>query len=183
MYNLNIQCVFILMTDITWERFEKEGDILYNYLITHFNDMFEPTGKIKKFDMTYVTYLTSGYYEKINEEYGEEIHEQIIPWIYEEHRSGRLLNKENWKPFRDQLRFTSMYYGYRKLFCFRDFFYFQLAILEVRHDTPNGRLETSNDFNVALYGWKDKENEKIQPDEQIEIQENMMMSETHWKRK
>ena len=168
------------MTDSTWDQFVMDGDILYDYLTTHFEDMFEPSGEIKKFDMRYMSYLSSGYYEGVMEECGEQVHQEIIPWIREEHQSGRLFTKENWKPFRDQLRFTTMYYGYRTLFCFHDFFYFQLAVAKIVHDKLEGGVETSIDFNVALYGWKDKDSDMIQPDDQVILQQDMAMPERHW---
>lgn len=178
---LNGKYIFILMTDSTWERFLKEGDALYDYLITQFENMFESTGKIKRFDMSYMSMPVRHLYEGVHEECGEEVHEEIVPWIHEEHQSGRLFNKDNWKPFRDQYKFTTMYYGYRKLFCFHDFLYFQLAIAEIRHDKPEGGTETSIDFNVALYGWKEKGNECVQPYmEQNIVDDNMMMPERHW---
>jgi len=168
------------MTDSTWEGFLKQGEQIYEYFTNHFDDMFESNGDIKRFDMRYMSYLTSGHYEEIMEKYGEQVHKEIIPWIHEEHQSGRLFHKEHWKPFRDQLWFTNMYYGYRKLFCFQDYFYFQLAVERMRYDRPEGGLEISFDFRVALYGWKEKGIEKIQPDNQIVLQDDMMMPERHW---
>jgi len=168
------------MSESDWKRFEKEGDQLYDYLISHFEDMFEPTGRIKNYDMRYTSYLTSGYYEGVNKECGEQVHQEIIPWIREEHRSGRLFSKENWKPFRDQLTFTKMYYGYRKLFFFHDFFYFQLTMEHILYDTEDRRLEASNDFQVALYGWKEKGVHNMQPDDNIILQDDLMMPEIDW---
>jgi len=169
------------MTDSTWDRFLKEGDIIYDYIIHHFEDMFESCGTIiKQYDMRYMSYLTSGYYERVNEEYGQQVHKDIIPWIREEHQSGRLFNKENWKPFRDQLNFTDMYYGYRKLFCFHEFF-FQLAAAEVRQDIPTGGLEKSINFQVALYGWTEKDNKYVKPyTANIMVDENNRMIQKHW---
>ena len=168
------------MTDGTWQRFLKEGDIIYEYFTTHFEDMFESTGEIKRFDMRYMSYLTSGHYERVMEEYGEQVHKEIIQWIHEEHRSGRLFHKEHWKPFRDQLWFTSMYYGYRKLFCFQDY-YFQLAVEKMKYDLPEGGLETSFDFRVALYGWKEKGDIYLKPyAKDIVVEDDMMMPERHW---
>lgn len=170
------------MTESTWKLFLKEGEQIYEYLTCHFENMFESTGEIKRFDMRYMSYLTSGYYEEVMEECGQQVHKEIIPWIHEEHPSGRLFHKENWKPFRDPLRFTTMYYGYRKLFCFHDFFYFQLAVAKMKHDRPEGGLETSFDFQVALYGWKERGIKNIQPDDQIILHDDRMMPERHWMR-
>jgi len=173
-----------VMTDSTWERFLKEGDVLYNYLITHYDNMFESNGKIKQFDMTYMSMPVYHLYEGVNKECGEQIHEEIIPWIHEEYHSGRLFNKENWKPFRVQYLLTDMYYGYRKVFCFHDFFYFQLAIDKIAYDNSEGEIEITNAFNVAFYGWKEKGNQYVQPYTlQIKLDDNMMMTDSHWNRK
>jgi len=173
----------MIMTESTWMRFEKEGEELYEYMTTHFNDMFEPTGSIKYFDMHYTTYLTSGYYDRVKKECGKKVHKEILPWIREEQRSGRLFNKDNWKPFRDQLTFTRMYYGYRMLFLFHDFFYFQVTIARICHDTTNSELKSTIDLQVALYGWKEKGMEYVQPDNQVIVDADRMMPEKHWKRK
>ena len=68
-----------------------------------------------------------GYYETIHEQYGNDIHHAIVPWIHEEYTSGRLMNKENWKPFHDPDNYNDIYYGYRILFPFNKYL-FQLAL-------------------------------------------------------
>jgi hypothetical protein len=170
------------MSASDWPRFEKEGDELYEYLTTHFEDLFEPTGAIKYFDTRYTSYHTLGVYEEVHKECGKKVHKEIIPWIHEERRSGRLFDKNNWKPFRDQDLLTSMYYGYRNLFFFHDFFYFQLIIENNYHNTINRKIKSSIDLQVALYGWKEKGLEYVQPYNDIVV-ENDTIPERHWKQK
>lgn len=105
--------------DSDWERFERTGDRFYDYFIHNAEYMLDSSGKLKHPYMRYTSYLSSCYYDYIEQLYGEEVHEKISEWAHEEHRSGRLFDKSLWKPFRDQLAFTTMYYGYRKLFSFR----------------------------------------------------------------
>jgi hypothetical protein len=169
------------MTESTWKRFLEEGEELYTHLTTHFEDLFEADGSIRRFDMRFTSYLTSGYYEEVHNECGEQVHREIIPWIREEHASGRLFCKENWKPFRDQLCFTDMYYGYRKIFCFHDFFYFQLVLEDITFDTEEGDYVGEIVFQVALYGWKENGMEKKQPKERMNFEEDMMMPEQYWR--
>ena len=172
------------MSESDWPRFEKEGDELYEYLITHFEELFEPTGAIKYFDMRYTSYLTLGYYEGVKKECGKQVHREIIPWIHEERRSGRLFDKENWKPFRDQDFLTRMYCGYRKLFVFHDFFYFQLIMERVYHDTADRKVKASMDLRVGLYGWKEKGVDGVQPYTMaVMLGDNDMMEDRHWKQK
>jgi hypothetical protein len=139
-------------------------------------------GSIKHFDMRYMSYGMVGYYEEVFKEHGQEIHDAILPCIHEEYRSGRLLNKEDWKPFRDQLNLTHMYYGYRKLFMY-DKYYLQLTMDEGCFTMPdNQSLICCPYFEVALYGWKDGEKDYLAfDDEYMKMPEDMRMPEMHWK--
>ncbi len=166
-----------------WDKFIKEGDIIYNYLLNHFDQMFNSDLTIKHFDMTYMSYSMGKYYEEVYDKYGKQIHDAILPWIHEEYRSGRLLNKIDWKPFRDQLSFTQMYYGYRKLFLFEKY-YLQLAIVNGLYDSPDElSLKSCICFEVALYGWKNNEIHTLQPLNDVIISDNMRIPEQHWERK
>ena len=168
------------MSDSDWVSFEKEGEELYEYLTRHFECLFEPTGAIKYFDMRYTFYPTYDYYEGVKKEIGKQVHKEIIPWIHEERRTGRLFDNRNWKPFRDQDVLTSMYYGYRPLFVFHDFFYFQLVIERIYRDTANRTIKPCIVLQVGLYGWKERGIEYIQPYDDLMIEADNMMPDRHW---
>lgn len=166
-----------------WVRFEKESDELYEYLITYFDNLFEPTGAIKYFDMRYTSHRTYDLYEGVHKECGKKVHKEIIPWIHEERRSGRLFDKKNWNPFQDQDLPTRMYYGYRKLFFFHDFFYFQLVLEKTGHMTANHKVKPSIDLQVGIYGWKEKGNDYVQPYDSMMVGVDCMIPEKYWYRK
>lgn len=52
---------------------------------------------------------------------------ELIPWIKNEHKENRLFDKTLWKPFRDHYHLHEMYYGYRRLFKYKHY-YFQLVM-------------------------------------------------------
>jgi hypothetical protein len=161
-----------------WSDLLTEGNQLFEYLCRHYSDLFDQHGNIKDFDITPVSPIMMGYYEKVNEQYGKEIHTLIIPWIHEEYRSRRLTNSELWKPFRVPWDHNTMYYGYRKLFLF-DKYYFQLTLVNDR-DEINGILTKWVHFEAALYGWKNEGIDTLQPLNKVCVLADMMMPEENW---
>lgn len=130
------------------------------------------------FDIHYTSYGTSCEYEYISKRYGSYIKEAIRPWIEEEHQSGRLFDKEQWRPFRNQCDYVDMYYGYRHLFVFHDILYFQLTIRDCAVDGPDGELQWYIMFEAALYGWREDGSEALKPDRQV-LMDNRM-PEREW---
>ena len=161
----------------TWPDMLEEGERLHSHLLTHYEEMMGEE-RMEHFDIHYTSYTTSCEYEYINDRYGDKIKEAIRPWIEEEYRSGRLLERDNWKPFRDQCNYTSMYYGYRPLFIFYDILYFQLTIRDRGVDGPDGRLRWYILFEAALYGWKEEGKEALVPDRQVLVDD--LMLERDW---
>ena len=157
-----------------WNEFLEEGEKLYYHLCHHFDDLFTPDKtEIIYFDMSYATVDMMEYDEALFETRGKEIHDAILPWILEEHRSGRLLNKEWWTPVRDPWDFFDMYYGYRKLFLFETY-YLQLGIIHGSYDGPNNTLEHRICLQTALYCMKDGD---------VTVTDDMLMPDKHWNRK
>ena len=104
----------------SWEEIEKEGDSLFNYMIHKFESMFDAES-IKEFNIR-----DEGVYDICSEElmkkYGSAMEKELILWIREQYASGRLFNKENWKPFRDVYTFSTIYIGYNLMFNFNDYY-------------------------------------------------------------
>jgi hypothetical protein len=165
----------------SWDELLKEGDQLFDYLCRHFYNLFDHNNNILFFDMWPATNIMHGYYEKINKEYGKSIHDTIVPWIHEEYKSGRLTNKEHWKPFRIPYQYTLMVYGYRKLFMF-DKYYFQL-ILSNDRDMIDEVFTHYVCFQVALYGWKSDGSEALDRSTHVPVSDDMLMPEKDWKRR
>ena len=143
----------------------EEGERLHAHLLTHFDEMIGD--QMKHFDIHYTCQGTSCNYEYVSDRYGAHIKEAIRPWILEEHKSGRLFERDQWRPFRDQCDYYSMYYGYRTLFIFHDILYFQLTIRDILVDEPDGTLGQYILFEAALYGWKEEGEEALKPRRKI----------------
>jgi hypothetical protein len=160
----------------TWPELLEEGERLHTHLIQHYEEMMEER-RMEYFDIYYTSYATSCEYEYISKRYGDKIKEAIRPWIEQEYKSGRLLERDQWKPFRNQCNYTIMYCGYRHLFVFHDILYFQLIICDQIVDEPDRTLGQYILFNAALYGWKEEGKEALVPDRQVLVDDRMLESD------
>lgn len=163
---------------LCWDKFLVEGDILFNYMTSNFTNMFDGN-IIKHFYIRSGNRDISEETDKINDKYKCEIEQDLLSWIKIQYTDGLLFNKELWKPFRDEYMLTTMYYGYKKMFQYKEY-YFQLAI-----DKICGQCEYCNKgekrihFELALFGWKD-ENNIICPDNDIIITPDNFLSGPYW---
>ena len=165
----------------TWPDLLEEGERLHAHLLQHYEEMVGDT-HMEHFDIHYTSTGTSCDAEYLSERYRDEIKEDIRPWIQEEHQSGRLFDRENWKPFRDAWDYTSMYYGYRHLFVYNGAVYFQLTIRDQAVDGPDGKLQWYILFEAALYGWKEEGSELLAPSGHGVLEGNRMPDrEWSWK--
>lgn len=167
-----------------WPALLEEGERLHSHLLVYFDEMVGE--RMKHFDIHYTSQGTSCNYEYVSDRYGAHIKEAIRPWILEEYKSGRLFERYQWKPFRDQCTYTRMYYGYRTLFVFHDILYFQLTIRDQLVDQPDGTWGWCIIFEAALYGWNDEgipltysfREVRLKPDRQV-LTDNQML-EKDW---
>jgi len=161
----------------SWERFLKEGDIYYNYMINNFDSMINDIPN--NFSIIDGIYRYIKDTDKMTEIYGEEIEKELIPWIKKEYEYGRLFDKTLWKPFRDQSALLSMYYGYRYLFTYKENIY-QLALIDEIDLDENNRMNKYYCFVLALYGWKEEGSSMLQPYKDSIIPEDNIMPQKHW---
>ncbi len=173
-----------------WSKFLLQADELYNYMINNFDTMFEVNSIIKHFEIREGYYLYITDLEELTSTYGEDIQKNLIPWIKKEKEENRLFDKTLWKPFRDQEYLSFMYYGYRKLFQYKHY-YFQLVMESECIDenckyciaacTVNpSSIVLNQHFGLALYGWKAKDSDMLQQNTDVKIQDDNMMAERHW---
>jgi hypothetical protein len=173
-----------------WDRFLVEGDALYTILTTNFDSLFDGN-KIKHF------YLIDGIYRSIKDtaemtnEMGDDIQKDLVPWIKNELKEGRLFDKTLWRPFRDNNAVITMYHGYKKLFKYKEYI-FQLAmetdcIADIcEYCNPTDDLtqwrpsENGQHFSLSLYGWIDDNSNMLKPYDQVMIPEDYMMPDIHW---
>jgi hypothetical protein len=156
-----------------WSDLLEEGERLHAHLIQHFDQMIGEN-HMDHFDIHYTSQGTSCEYEYISDRYLTHIKEAIRPWILEQYVSGKLFERDQWKPFRDQCDYTSMYYGYRTLFVFHDILYFQLTIRDRLVNLPDGTLGWYIIFEAALYGWKEEGKAGLVPDRQVLTDDRML---------
>lgn len=111
-----------------WTKFIAEADEMFDEMIKCYDNMFDGDLIVKHFYVRYAFMeVMYDYCERIMSEHGEAIQKELIPWIKAEHASGRLFNKDNWRPFRDEHLFTQMFIGYRRIFDYKGYL-FQLSM-------------------------------------------------------
>lgn len=124
-------------------------------------------------------------HEEVNELYGATIEQELILWIREEHASGRLLNKELWRPFRDWVWHVEMYWGYKHMFRHGKY-YFQLSAEDGCENNCKDCLDPDVDrihFTLALYGWLEDGTDKLQPDNRYVVGDDLVLPDGYWKYK
>lgn len=170
---------------------------VYQYMIHNFEKMIDGD-KIPHFDIGYVSYEVKKYITDILNNYSTDIQKELGIWLRKEKEENRLFIRENWKSFRDNCEITDMfvYLGYNKLFQYKQY-YFQLVAetdINIKREI-NTCYETGciyckqckeNEefgwFELALYGWKDDEMEKLQPKNKVIIPPSNIMPLRDWNR-
>lgn len=164
-----------------WPALLEEGERLHAHLLEHFDEMIGET-HMDHFDITYTSQGTSCEHDWLSDHYKNDVKEAIHPWILEQYASGRLLEKDQWKPFRDPCDYHSMYYGYRPLFVYHGAVYFQLTIRDILVDLPDMTRQWFILFEAALYGWKEEGREDLAPSRH-RVADGNQMPDREWMRK
>ena len=164
---------------LKWEDCLNEGEKLFQYMIHHYDDMFD--GEIiKHFNIWYATWWMQSYYREVNEICGKDIQLDLVPWIRNEFESKQLFKSSNWKPFRDGESPIYMNLGYKKLFFYKQY-YFQLQIEATCSDCIHcEKKDNPIHFDLGLYGWKDEYSERVLPYKNTIILADLMMPESDW---
>lgn len=113
------------------EDWKKESVEVFDYMIHHYDEMFEQNGMNEK-NIKYLEIYGRNYgmidcARKIQKNHLSSIQIHIVPWIENEFKSGNLFQSRNWRPFIHCESINSMLFGYRKYFIF-DNHYLQLSI-------------------------------------------------------
>lgn len=169
----------------SWNEFIKEGELLFDYMVHNFESFFDRESIIKHFNIRDALYYYTDS-EELLAIHGNDIQKELIPWIRKELENKELFKKENWKPFRDQGILTDRYLGYKKMFQYKEY-YLQLSIDDYC-DLSNNCIYCKHEkksihFELALWGWKDEEHEKLQPDNDVIILSDNIMPNYYWDRK
>lgn len=143
-----------------WRECNREALKRFNYMLAHFEEMFESETTIKDFYVNPLTEQCFSYEDEHNIIHGAEIQKQLIPWIRKELSENRLFNDNYWKPFPDYLCRDYMYLCYRKMFIFNDS-YFQLVL--------NSTDEIIAKFELVHY-------------DEVSCSPDNMMADNYWNR-
>jgi hypothetical protein len=168
-----------------WDEFLMEGDMLFNYMKDNFETMFDGDTSIKHFNIRGGIYqlleeAEDVFQETIKLKYGNDIQTKLICWIKDELKSNRLFEKTLWKPFRNQELLTHMYFGYRQMFQYNQY-YFQLALERKCGECEYCETEESTiHFDLAIWGWKDESCETLLPYKEVTIVSDNRMPERYW---
>lgn len=171
--------------DVRWKAFLEKGDNLYVYMIHNYHNMFDGNN-IKHFNLEELYQGGTLYGEDFFLEYKNDIHSNVCLWIKNEFEEKELLNKMLWKPFHCSDNPNNMYYGYRKLFRYKNY-YFQLSIGEtcfadecIYCKRRNSSMLDVIHFYLLLYGWVTDNSINLMPYHNLTLEENNLISEYYW---
>lgn len=163
-----------------WPEFLLKGDIIFNYMINNYNHMIKDDEISINFDIIDIRRSIPGEI-LLRLEYNN-ILKDFIPWIQNEINTENIFIKEYWKPFRDLYAMTDMVLGYKTMFQYKQY-YFQLAMDSLYDIDSNIDNNNKVYFELVIYGWKDENNNKLQPDNIVSIPDNCIMPEYYWRKK
>jgi hypothetical protein len=160
-----------------WDKFVIEGDVLYEYMVHNYESMYNGDCIIDFFIMNGIYWLSSEA-NMLDEKYNISIQSNLVCWIQNEYNEARLLNKENWKPFREHENLTSMYYGYKILYEYNNYI-FQLGLINDCNDNGDHCVH----FILSLFGWGNETDEYVKRYMINELPIDKIMPEQYWNRK
>jgi hypothetical protein len=110
-----------------WKRHLEKGDILFKYMLENLDSMLNEETLKKHFYIVAGLFALDAYDDDVYEAHGNDILENLRPWIQNEFITNRLFNRELWRQFREAVGYNSSYLGYKKMFSYRGYL-FQLII-------------------------------------------------------
>lgn len=167
-----------------WKEIAKEGEELFEYLLSKYEIMLDGDDKVKHFDIGSEWGMLTDKADEFKETYSDDIQRELVPWIRDEIHKGGLFKLENWRPFRDHYTLFDMFLGYRKLFQYKEYL-FQLSLLSAcENDISICKYCEKGDygrhFGVVLYGWRDVNRVKLQPVDFITVLDDNIIPESYW---
>jgi hypothetical protein len=145
----------------------KDAEELYDYLLNRIDTMFYPDKTLIFVNLCGFTSETDTHIlHNISLQYGEELRLAFGTWLHHEIENNSIFDRENWQIFRKVDLMTHMYLGYRILFIYHHYYF------QVSYDFYF--------FGLVLYGWKEADKEKLQPDNRVNIPDDKYMPEDDW---
>lgn len=167
-----------------WKEIAKEGEELFEYMLSKYEMMLDGDDKVKHFDIGAEWGMLTDKADEFKETYSDDIQRELVPWIRDEIHKGGLFKLENWRPFRDHYTLFDMFLGYKKLFQYKEYL-FQLSLLSACENDICicGYCEKGDygrHFGVVLYGWRDVNCVKLQPVDFITVLDDNIIPESYW---
>ena len=144
----------------------RDAEELYDYLLNRIDTMFYPDKTLIFVNLSGFTYDINEHINDISQKHAEEIRVAFGKWLQYEIQSNTLFDRENWQIFRKLDLITYMYIGYRKLFVYQHYYF------QVSYDFYF--------FGLVLYGWKEDNKEKLQPDDRVSVPIDQYMPDYDW---
>ena len=169
-----------------WQDAAEECDKIFEDFLPHYKNMLDGEDKIKHFCMKGRSWGLMDHVNEIREEIKDDIQRQLVPWIKNEFQKNDLTNIENWRPVRDFYLIIDVYLGYKKLFQYKHYFFQLILLVECDGDDETyickycRNKEHTPHFGVILFGWKDINYEKLQPENFITVLDDNMIPKWYW---
>jgi hypothetical protein len=160
------------------EVFIEETEEAYHALLNCYPDRM-PRGNHPEFDIRYFYHEMARYSEELMVTRGQEIENALHQWLQEEHRVGRLFEQERWRGFFEPIHYYEVEVCYQRLFMY-DGYYFQVILAREIWSPPVNNIHPIY-FELNLYGWINSERNTIQEYYEVDVDEDHMMPEIHWR--
>jgi hypothetical protein len=155
-----------------WDRWMKEGDMLFKYMLHGFETLLDGDTNIKHFDICVgfkglrENAAVMAIIKEIKNKFTEELQRDLIVWIRRQIGCMDLFLSRNWRPFGNPKYSALMFLGYSRLFVWKKY-YFQLILAsdcensnECRYCKDEG---SSVHFAIGFFGWKEEGRALLQP--------------------
>ena len=169
-----------------WRVLAEECDKLFEDFVPHYKNMLDGEDKIKHFCMKGRSWGLMEDVNEIREEIKDDIQRQLVPWIKNEFKYNDLTNIKRWRPVRDFYTLTYVFLGYKKLFQYKHYL-FQLILLYECDDDDDTCIckycenkEHTPHFGVMLFGWRDINCDKLQPENRLTVFDDNMIPKSYW---
>jgi len=170
----------------SWKKEGEECDQIFEAFPPHYKNMLDGEDKVKHFCMKGRTWDLKGHVDEIREEIRDDIQQQLIPWIKNEFKYNDLTNKKRWRPVRDFYFFSDIFLGYKKLFQYKHYLFQLILLVECDGDDDTSickyceNKEHTPHFGVMLFGWRDINYEKLQPENTLTVFDDNMIPKSYW---
>ena len=148
-----------------WDRFLREGEELYNYMIKNILSMIDDNN-MNHFDIKPDYSNLEVDCSIIIKEHGDDIKKELVKWIKQEYNNKTFFDDQMWSPWRDPQFESFMILGYRKLFQYKHYYF--ILCIDCGCDIINCQycIDDDNDnihFELLLYGWDKNIYDTIRP--------------------